>query len=159
MRYLVSLVFGVADFSASIGARLVSISGHGEKEEEIYPGHRWNFVLSRMVMAARAHGLMVIDAPFGNFKDAEGLKKSTLMACALGCDGKWAIHPSQIDIINQVFTPSSDDIERARKVLQAYKEAEATGRGAASLEGRMIDQATVRLAKNLWEQAKFLKLV
>jgi citrate lyase subunit beta/citryl-CoA lyase/malyl-CoA/(S)-citramalyl-CoA lyase len=81
------------------------------------------------------------------------------MACALGCDGKWAVHPDQIDTINQVFSPSSDDIKRARKVLQAYKEAEAEGRGAASLEGRMIDQATVRLAKNLWEQAKFLKLV
>jgi citrate lyase subunit beta/citryl-CoA lyase/malyl-CoA/(S)-citramalyl-CoA lyase len=102
---------------------------------------------------------MVIDAPFGNFKDPEGLKKSALMACALGCDGKWAIHPSQIDIINQVFTPSTDDIRRARKVLQAYEEAEAAGRGAASLEGRMIDQATVRLAKNLWEQAEFLRLV
>jgi len=154
-----SLVFGVADYSASIGARLVSISGHGEKEEEIYSGHRWNFVLSRMVMAARAHGLMVIDAPFGNFKDSEGLKRSTVMACALGCDGKWAIHPDQIDIINQVFSPSADDIQRARKVLQAYEDAEAGGLGAASLEGRMIDQATVRLAKQLWEQARFLKLV
>jgi citrate lyase beta subunit len=154
-----SLVFGVADYSASIGARLVSISGHGEKEEEIYAGHRWNFVLSRMVMAARAHGLMVIDAPFGNFKDTEGLKRSAVMACALGCDGKWAIHPDQIDTINQVFSPSADDIQRARNVLQAYKEAEAGGRGAAALEGRMIDQATVRLAKQLWEQAKFLKLI
>jgi citrate lyase beta subunit len=154
-----SLVFGVADYSASIGARLVSISGHGEKEEEIYAGHRWNFVLSRMVMAARAHGLMVIDAPFGNFKDSEGLKRSAVMACALGCDGKWAIHPDQIGIINQVFSPSADDIQRARKVLQAYEEAEAGGLGAASLEGRMIDQATVRLARQLWEQAKFLKLV
>ena len=154
-----TLVFGVADYSASIGARLVSISGHGEKEEDLYPGHRWHFALSRMIMTAKAHGLLAIDAPYGNFKDLEGLRHSAVMACALGCDGKWAIHPNQIEVINQVFSPSREDIERARKVLEAYQKAEAGGRGAVSVDGRMVDQATVRLARQLWEQAKYLKMV
>jgi len=156
---LIALVFGIVDYSASIGARLVSISGHGEKEEEIYPGHRWNFEMSRMVMAAKAHGLLAIDAPYGNFKDPRGLQRSAAVACALGYDGKWAIHPDQIDIINQVFSPSKEDVDRAIKVLAAHKEAQKKGLGAVAVEGRMVDQATVRLARQLYEQAKHLKLV
>ncbi|KPJ79008.1 MAG: citryl-CoA lyase [Deltaproteobacteria bacterium SG8_13] len=156
---LKTLVFGVADYSASIGARLVSLSGHGEKEETLYPGHRWNFALSRIVMTAKAHGLMAIDAPYGNYADPEGLQRSASIACALGCDGKWAIHPSQIDLLNTVFSPSAEDIDRARRVLEAYDEARAKGRGAASVDGRMIDAATVRLAQQLWDRAKQLGLV
>ncbi len=154
-----TLVFGVADYSASIGARLVSLSGHGEKETEIYPGHRWHFAMSRMVMAAKANGLQAIDAPYGNFKDPEGLKQAAAMACALGYDGKWAIHPDQIDIINQTFSPSPEDIERARKVLDAHHQATIQGLGAVAVEGRMVDQATVRLAGLLWEQARHLGLI
>jgi citrate lyase beta subunit len=154
-----TLVFGIADYSASIGARLVSISGHGEKEEELYPGHRWHFAISNMVMHAKAHGLLAIDAPYGNFKDADGLRRSAVMACALGCDGKWAIHPSQIDIINEVFTPSADEIALAAKVIEANAKAKLEGKGAIAVEGRMVDQATVRLAAKLWEQAKYLQLV
>jgi citrate lyase beta subunit len=156
---LITLVFGIVDYSASIGARLVSISGHGEKEEEIYPGHRWNFEMSRIVMAAKAHGLLAIDAPYGNFKDPEGLQRSAALACALGYDGKWAIHPDQIEIINQVFSPSKEDVDRAIKVLAAHKEAQEKGLGAVALEGRMVDQATVRLARQLYDQASHLKLV
>jgi len=156
---LITLVFGIVDYSASIGARLVSISGHGEKEEEIYPGHRWNFEMSRIVMAAKAHGLLAIDAPYGNFKDPTGLHRSAALACALGYDGKWAIHPDQIDIINQVFSPSREDVDRAIKVLAAHKEAQEKGLGAVAVEGRMVDQATVRLARQLCEQAKHLGLV
>ncbi|WP_310599263.1 CoA ester lyase [Desulfobulbus sp.] len=154
-----TLVFGIADYSASIGARLVSISGHGEKEEELYPGHRWHFAISNMVMHAKAHGVMAIDAPYGNFKDADGLRRSAVMACALGCDGKWAIHPSQIDTINEVFTPSADEIALAAKVIEANAKAKAEGKGAIAVEGRMVDQATVRLATKLWEQARYLNLV
>ena len=156
---LITLVFGIADYSASIGARLVSISGHGEKEEALYPGHRWHFALSRMIMAAKAHGLMAIDAPYGNFKDADGLARSAVMACAIGCDGKWAIHPGQIEGINRVFTPSQADIELAVKVLDAFACAQSHGRGAVAVEGRMVDQATVRLARQLYDHAKYLKLI
>lgn len=154
-----TLVFGIADYSASIGARLVSISGHGEKEEELYPGHRWHFAISNMVMHAKANGCLAIDAPYGNFKDADGLRRSAVMACALGCDGKWAIHPSQIEIINEVFTPSQEEIALATKVIEANAQAKTEGRGAIAVEGRMVDQATVRLATKLWEQAKYLRLV
>ena len=154
-----TLVFGIADYSASVGARLVSISGHGEREAEIYPGHRWHFAISRMVMAAKAAGLLAIDAPYGNFKDPDGLNTSAVMACALGCDGKWAIHPSQIDTINQVFSPSPEDIQRAAKVLKAAKEAQTRGRGAVAVDGRMVDQATVRLARQLYAQARHLGLI
>ncbi|HPQ44068.1 MAG TPA: CoA ester lyase [Syntrophales bacterium] len=156
---LLSLVFGIVDYSASIGARLVSISGHGEKEEEIYPGHRWNFEMSRIVMAAKAHGLLAIDTPYGNFKDPESLQRSASMACALGYDGKWAVHPDQIEIINRIFSPSTEDIARAEKVLAAHQAAEEKGLGAVAVEGRIVDQATVRLAKQLYEQAQYLKLI
>ena len=156
---LKTLVFGVADYSSSIGARLVSLSGHGESEEDLYPGHRWNFVMSRLVTAAKAKDLMAIDAPYGNFKDPDGLRRAAVMSCALGFDGKWAIHPDQLEVINAVFSPTPEDIERARRVLEAYDVAVAAGRGAVAVDGRMVDQATVRLARMLWEQARHLDLV
>jgi citrate lyase beta subunit len=156
---LQTLVFGIADYSASVGARLVSISGHGEQGADIYPGHRWHFAVSRMVMAAKANELLAIDAPYGNFKDADGLRRSAAMAGAIGCDGKWAIHPDQIDTINQVFSPTPEDIERAATVLRADRIARAQGRGAVAVKGRMVDQATVRLARRLVAQAQHLGLI
>lgn len=153
-----TLIFGIVDYQISIGARLISISAHGEQEEDIYPGHRWNFAISRMVMAAKARGIMVIDAPYGNFKDPDGLMRSAQLACALGCDGKWAIHPDQLAIINQIFSPTKEEIERARKVIEAYGKADAQGSGAVAVEGRMVDQATVRLAQRQWALADRLNL-
>lgn len=154
-----TLVFGIADYTASVGARLVSLSGHGESESDLYPGHRWHYPLSKMVQAAKANRLLAIDAPYGNFKDNDGLIQSATMACALGCDGKWAIHPSQIDTLNQVFSPSKEDIERAARVLAAAREADLSGRGAIAVDGRMVDQATIRLARQLWNHAEHLGLV
>ncbi len=158
-RRVQTLVFGIADYSASIGARLVSISGHGENEADIYPGHRWHFALSRMVMAAKANGLLAIDAPYGHFKDLDGLKRSAVMAGALGCDGKWAIHPDQLETINQVFSPAPEDIDRAVTVLRAAQAAREEFKGAVAVDGRMVDQATVRLAQRLYDQALHLGLV
>lgn len=156
---LKTLVFGVADYAASVGARLVSISGHGEGEEQVYPGHRWHFALSRIVMAAKSAGLLAIDAPYGNFRDAVGLRRAAAVAAALGCDGKWAIHPDQVNALNAVFSPAEEDIERARRILEADERARSEGRGAAAVDGRMIDQATVRLARRLYEQARHLNLI
>jgi malyl-CoA/(S)-citramalyl-CoA lyase len=156
---MVSLVFGIADYSASIGARLVSVSGHGEAETDVYPGHRWHFPLSRIIMAAKANGLQVMDAPYGNFKEFDGLRRSAVMSNALGCDGKWVIHPSQIEIVNAVFSPSPEEIERARVVIEAYEAAAESGRGAVSLDGSVVDNATIRLARQLWEQAGQLGLL
>ena len=127
-------------------------------EEQIYPGHRWHFAISRMVMAAKARGMLAIDAPYGNFQDTDGLRRSAAIACALGCDGKWAIHPAQIDTINRTFTPSLEEIERAAKVLAAFQQADANQRGAMAVEGRMVDQATLRLARRLYAQAQDLGL-
>ena len=154
-----SLVFGIADYTASVGARLVSLSGHGEHEENIYPGHRWHYPLSKMIMVAKAHGLLAIDAPYGNFQDSTGLRKAAAMTCAIGCDGKWAIHPSQIDTIHEVYTPSREDIERAALILNAAHSAELSGVGAIAVDGRMVDQATIRLARKLWEHAGHLNLI
>lgn len=156
---LKTLVFGIADYSADVGARLVSISGHGEGEGQLYPGHRWHFAMSRIVMAAKAAGLRAIDAPYGNFKDAEGLARSASMACALGFDGKWAIHPDQLDPINQIFSPGPADVQRAQRVLKAHDAARQAGHGAAAFEGRMIDQATVRLARQTVEMAHHLGML
>ncbi len=149
----ITLVFGIADFSSSIGAKFISISGHGENED-FYPGHRWHYVLSRMVVTGKARGLFVIDAPYGNFKDPDGLQRSAELAAALGVDGKWAIHPSQIDTINSVFSPSDEEINRAQRVVDAYKIAVAEGKGAAELDGRMIDNATLRLAQITLDKVK-----
>jgi citrate lyase beta subunit len=156
---LKTLVFGVADYSDSIGAGLMSISGHGEKEGDLYPGHRWHYPLSKMVMTAKANNLLAIDAPYGYFKDLEGLCHSASLARALGCNGKWVIHPDQIDVVNQAFTPSPQDIKRAKTILDACETAEHKGKGAIGIEGRMVDQATLRLAKTLWAQAAYLGLV
>ncbi len=154
-----SLAFGIADYSASIGVRLNSISGHGEKENDTYPGHRWHFPLSRMVMAAKANGLLAIDAPYGDFKNIEGLKKSTVLSQSIGCDGKWVIHPDQIEPVNKVFTPSSKEIERAKKILDLFKTNGPAETKAIAIDGKMVDQATLRLARQLWEQAVHLKLI
>jgi malyl-CoA/(S)-citramalyl-CoA lyase len=154
-----SLVFGIADYSASIGVRLTSVSGHGEREEDIYPGHRWHYPLSRMVMAAKANDLLAIDAPYGDFKNISGLEHSAKMASAIGCDGKWLIHPDQIETVNKVFTPSNEDIQRAKKILDLFKTGGLAKTKAIAIDGKMIDQATFRLAKQLWDQAVFLKLI
>jgi citrate lyase beta subunit len=149
---LVSLSFGVADYTASVGAGLASVSGHGDNEASIYPGHRWHFPMSRMIMAAKANNCFAVDAPFGNFRDDDGLRASATMAKALGCDGKWAIHPAQIDIINQVFSPTPEEIERASQVLEAAEKA-GHSRGAVAIDGKMVDQATIRLARKVRDQA------
>ncbi len=148
-----ALIFGIADYSTSIGAKLVSISGHGENEGEIYPGHRWHYQLSKIVLAAKSNGLLAVDAAYGNFRDNMGLEKSAVMATALGIDGKWAIHPDQIDTINRIFSPSYDEIEIAKKIIRASLEAEKEGRGAVSVEGRMVDIATLTLARQTWSVA------
>jgi citrate lyase beta subunit len=143
----VALVFGVADYTSSIGARLVSLSGHGENDEAAYGGHRFHYVLSRLVMCAKAHGLLAIDAPFGHFKDEAGLARAAAQAAALGCDGKWAIHPSQLEVLNRTFTPDEAELEHVRAIVAAEAAAGQAGRGALAVDGRMVDRATVRLAR------------
>jgi len=154
---LISLVFGIADYTASVGARLISLSGHGDDDNTVYPGHRWHYALSRIVMAAKANNLLAIDAPYGNYKDKNGLKQSSSMARALGCDGKWAIHPSQLAIINAYFSPLPDDIEKATTILDACQKNNQYD--VIAIDGHMVDQATIRLAKQTCEMANCLGII
>jgi citrate lyase beta subunit len=151
------LVFGIADYSASINMPLNSISGHGENDG-VYPGDPLHFVYSRVIMCGKAEGLKVIDAPYGNFRDLEGLKVGAARSRALGFDGKWCIHPSQIEGVNTAFSPSPDEIERAEKVIIAYQKVLSEGRGAGSIGDSMIDQASLRMAEDVRARAKAAEL-
>lgn len=142
---LEALHFGVADYSASMRSRTVVIGGLNPD----YPGDQWHAALCRMTIACRAYGLRAIDGPFGDFSDPEGYRAAAKRAAVLGLEGKWAIHPSQIAIANEVFSPPEAEVTRARRVIEALKEAEAAGKGAASLDGKMIDAASERMARNV----------
>jgi citrate lyase subunit beta/citryl-CoA lyase len=100
-------------------------------------------------VACRAYGLRAIDGPFGDFKDPNGYTLAARRGAALGIEGKWAIHPSQIELANEVFTPPAKEVERARRILEALEQAAREGRGAAQLDGRMIDAASARMAQNV----------
>ena len=142
---LEALHFGVADFAASMRARTTNIGGLNPQ----YPGDQWHASISRMVVACRAYGLRAIDGPFGDFSDPEGYKDGARRAAALGCEGKWAIHPSQITLANEVFSPPEAEVTRARCIIEELRKAEAMGKGAAQLDGRMIDAASERMAMNV----------
>ncbi|MXW98555.1 MAG: CoA ester lyase [Acidimicrobiaceae bacterium] len=150
---LEALHFGVADYAASCRARTISIGGLNPD----YPGDQWHSALSRMLVACRANGLRAIDGPFGDFGDPDGFLAGARRAAALGYDGKWAIHPSQIELANDVFTPPEAEVDQARRVLRALEEAAAAGRGAAQLDGRMIDAASARMARNVVETAEAIE--
>ncbi len=142
---LEALHFGVADYAASNRARTVNIGGLNPD----YPGDQWHFAISRMTVACRAYGLRPIDGPFGDIKDPDGYKLAARRAAALGCEGKWAIHPTQIALANEVFTPPPAEVDKAKRILVALKEAAAQGKGAAALDGRLIDAASERMANNV----------
>lgn len=143
---LEALVFGIADYGASVGMPSGGISGHGDAEEGT-TGFRWLFPLSRMAMAAKAAGLAAVDAPYGDFRDPQGLARSCAVSRALGYDGKWAIHPDQLDVINRVFTPSEEDVTRSLRIVEAYEAARVRGEGSVAVDGKMVDAASVRIAR------------
>lgn len=159
-----SLHFGVADYAASTQARTVSIGGANpdyhvltDPDEVgnrcVHWGDMWHFALSRLVMAARANGLRPVDGPFGDISDPTGLEAQARRSAALGCDGKWAIHPSQVDIANRIFSPSATEVERARGILLAMEDAHRDGRGAITYDGKMIDLASLRQAEGVVRKA------
>ena len=142
---LEALHFGVADYAASLRARTVIIDGLNPE----YPGDQWHHGLSQLVMTCRAYGLRAIDGPFGDFKDPEAYIASAKRAAAIGIEGKWAIHPSQIDLANDVFSPPETEVNKAKRILEELDKAAKEGKGAAQLDGRMIDAASARMAKNI----------
>ena len=141
-----ALVFGPGDYAASVGMPLAAI-GMPDRWDDAYPGHRWDYPLQRILAAARAAGVRAIDGPFADFRDLDGFRASCLTARALGYDGKWCIHPAQVPVANEVFTPDEAEIAWADEVLAANAEAEDEGRGSFALHGQMVDAATLRMAR------------
>lgn len=147
---LEALHFGVADYAASMRARTVNIGGLNPA----YPGDQWHASLSRMIIACRAYGLRALDGPFGDFADPDGYVLAAERAAALGFEGKWAIHPSQIEMANTVFSPPEAEVTRARRIIEELRKAEAQGKGAAALDGKMIDAASEKMAMNVLSLAE-----
>jgi len=140
---LVSLVFGPADFMASIGMRSLTVGG----QPEGYAFDAHHYALMRMLVAAKANGLQAIDGPYAKIGDAAGLRAAATSVAALGFDGKWVLHPGQVDVVNEVFTPSAADYARAIRILDAYQQAtEVDRRGAVMLDDEMIDEASRKMA-------------
>ena len=164
-KRLEAMSFGVADYAASTRARTTVIGGvnkdsgvltdrdaHGNRE--YFWTDPWHAAQTRMMVACRAYGLRPIDGPFGDFSDPDGYVAAANRAAVLGYEGKWAIHPSQIALANQVYTPSEAEVTRARRIMQAMDEAAKAGKGAVSLDGRMIDIASIRMAEALLVKAE-----
>lgn len=163
-----SLHFGVADYAASTRARTTIIGGvnpdYSVLTDPDENGNRqthwddmWHYALACMVVAARANGLRPVDGPFGDFSDKDGYIAAAKRAAVLGYEGKWAIHPSQIALANQVMSPSAEEVTKAKRILKAMTDAAAEGKGAVSLDGRLIDYASIRQAEVLVEKAKQIK--
>jgi citrate lyase subunit beta/citryl-CoA lyase len=147
---LEALHFGPGDFAATLRMPLTSI-GVMDEWDEAYPGHRFHYAMQRIVVAARAAGVRVLDGPVADYSDEEGLRESCLLARSLGFDGKWCIHPAQILVINETYTPTEKEVAWAQKVVAAYEEANAAGSGSVSVDGQMVDAASIRMARNTLE--------
>ena len=155
-----ALSFGVGDYGASTRARSTYIGGNdpdygvltppdAQGQRAFHSGDMWHYAMSRVLVAARAYGLRPIDGPFANFSDPQEYEAVARRAAALGYEGKWAIHPTQIEIANQVFSPSEKEIAYAKRIMEAMAEAQREGRGAVSMDGRLIDIASIKMAENL----------
>ncbi len=141
---LEAVIFGAGDLSASLKAR---VDGNFDPVDD-YPGDFWHFARVQVLAAARAAGIDAIDAPFPAYQDPDGYRRSATHAGLLGFDGKWCIHPSQIAIANEVFSPTPEEVAAAREAIETYRRSEADGVGAIGQDGRLVDAAHMRLAEN-----------
>ncbi|CDY78632.1 Malyl-CoA lyase [Caballeronia glathei] len=159
-KRLEAMSFGVADYAASTRARTTVIGGvnrdsgvltdqNERGERDYFWTDQWHAAQTRMMVACRAYGLRPIDGPFGDFSDPDGYDAAAKRAAVLGYEGKWAIHPSQIELANKVFTPSEAEVTKARRIMEAMAQAANDGKGAVSLDGRLIDAASIRMAEAL----------
>jgi citrate lyase subunit beta/citryl-CoA lyase len=152
---VVALIFGPGDLSASLGMGQLTIG----TPDSAYPGDVWHFALMRLLVAARANGLLAIDGPYAAFADLEGLERSAQRTAALGFDGKWVIHPTQIESVNRIYSPDPGTVARAEGILAAYRHAtEGEGRGAVRYQGEMIDEATRKMAEAVARRRRLLGL-
>jgi len=148
---LEALVFGAGDYAASMRMPSSAI-GEFDAHDEVYPGHRWHAVMHTVVAAARANGLRCMDGPYAGYTDTAGLDRACRIARALGFDGKQCIHPAQLATVNAAFSPSAGEVTRANAIVDAYERTVATGQGAATHEGRMIDAANLRMARTILDR-------
>lgn len=167
-KRLESLHFGSADYAASQRMRTTNIGGGNadyamltDKQpgaaRERHWNDLWHYPLFRMTQAARAYGLMAIDGPFGDYGDADGFRAQAKRTATLGCEGKWAIHPSQVALANEIYTPPAREVERAEAILAAMKDAQSKGLGAVALNGVLIDAASIRQAETIVRQMAMIR--
>lgn len=150
-----ALIFGVGDFSLSQGARVdTNFAPLGE-----YPGDFWHYARNKVIVAARIAGIDAIDAPYPDYRDLAGYERDARRASLLGYTGKWAIHPSQVPVANEVYAPTADEISLAQRNVAAYREAEANGSGAVGVDGVLVDAAHVKMAQETLARAALLQAV
>jgi citrate lyase subunit beta/citryl-CoA lyase len=141
-----TIIFGPGDYAADLGIPQLSVGAI----DEVYPGDQWHYILARIVITARARGLQAIDGPYAAIRDLNGFRAVAERSVRLGCDGKWALHPDQIEILNEVYRPSQEQFDRAEALLDAYRQAtEGDRRGAVMWEGEMIDEASRKMAEQI----------
>ena len=158
---LQAMSLGAADFAASMGMQTTGIGGTQEnyymaREGQKYWSDPWHWAQAAIVAACRTHGVLPVDGPFGDFSDDEGFRAQALRSATLGMVGKWAIHPKQIALANEVFTPSEAAVAEAREILAAMEEAQKSGAGAAVYKGRLVDIASVRQAQVIVRQSEMI---
>ncbi len=161
---LESVHFGVADYAASMGMAVTGIGGtqapYAMLEDtgsgSLFPADPWHYPIVQMVAACRAHGVLPVDGPFGDFSDDEAYLAQARRSQVLGCVGKWAIHPKQVALANNVFTPNEEIVGRARRIIEAMEEADRAGMGAVTLDGKLIDLASIRQAKVILAQSEMI---
>jgi malyl-CoA/(S)-citramalyl-CoA lyase len=158
---LQAMSLGAADFAASMGMQTTGIGGTQEtyfmvREGQKYWSDPWHWAQTAIVAACRTHGVLPVDGPFGDFSDDEGFRAQALRSATLGMVGKWAIHPKQVALANEVFTPSEEAVSEAREILDAMREAQKSGAGAAVYKGRLVDIASVRQAEVIVRQAEMI---
>ncbi|GGL62690.1 L-malyl-CoA/beta-methylmalyl-CoA lyase [Wenxinia marina] len=158
---LQAMSLGAADFAASMGMQTTGIGGTQEQYYMLHEGTRhysdpWHWAQAAIVAACRTHGVLPVDGPFGDFSDDEGFRAQARRSATLGMVGKWAIHPRQVALANEVFTPSDAAVAEAREILAAMEEAKARGEGATVYKGRLVDIASIKQAEVIVRQAEMI---
>ncbi|MDF1727338.1 MAG: L-malyl-CoA/beta-methylmalyl-CoA lyase [Sulfitobacter sp.] len=158
---LQAMSLGAADFAASMGMQTTGIGGTQENYYMLHQGERhwsdpWHWAQAAIVAACRTHGVLPVDGPFGDFSDEEGFRAQARRSATLGMVGKWAIHPKQVALSNEVFTPSEEAVSEAREILAAMEEAKAKGEGATVYKGRLVDIASIKQAEVIVRQSEMI---
>ncbi|MFC4671605.1 L-malyl-CoA/beta-methylmalyl-CoA lyase [Seohaeicola nanhaiensis] len=158
---LEAMSLGAADFAASMGMQTTGIGGTQEdyymlREGQKYWSDPWHWAQTAIVAACRTHGVLPVDGPFGDFSDDDGFRAQSLRSATLGMVGKWAIHPKQIALANEVFTPPEAKVAEAREILAAMEEAKRTGAGATVYKGRLVDIASIKQAEVIVKQSELI---